>query len=47
MSETAGMDGDQPTEEEAQRQTPKIEPDATDVPKEEPDSGPPPERTGA
>ena len=41
----AAMNGDQPTEEQAQRQTPKIEPDAEDVPKEEPNAGPPPERT--
>ena len=39
------MNGDQPTEEEAQRQTPKVEPDAEDLPKEEPGAGPPPERT--
>jgi hypothetical protein len=36
---------DQPTEEQAQRQTPKVDPDAEDLPKEEPDAGPPPERT--
>lgn len=39
------MSGDRPTEEEAQRQTPKVEPDAEDLPKEEPGAGPPPERT--
>ena len=43
----AAVKGDQPTEEEAQRQTPKVEPVAEDLPKEEPDAGPPPERTDA
>jgi hypothetical protein len=38
------VDGDQATEVEAQRQTAKVEPDAEDLPKEEPDAGPPPER---
>ena len=38
------MNGEQPTEEEAQRRTPKIEPAAEDLPKEEPGSGPEPER---
>jgi hypothetical protein len=41
------VNGKQPTEEEAQRQTPKVEPAAEDLPKVEPDSGPPPERTDA
>jgi hypothetical protein len=41
------MSGEKPTGEEAQRQTPKVEPAAEDLPKEEPDSGPPPERTEA
>ena len=41
------MNGEQPTEEEAQRQTPKVEPVADDLPKEAPDAGPPPERTDA
>jgi len=35
------VNGDQPTEEQAQRQTPKVEPAAEDLPKEEPDAGPP------
>lgn len=39
------MNQEQPTEEEAQRQTPKVEPDAEDLPKEEPASGPSPERS--
>ena len=38
------MERDQPTEEEAQRQTPKIEPDAEDLPRQEPGSGPSPEK---
>lgn len=32
------MNGEQPTEEEAQRETPKVEPAADDMPKEEPGS---------
>lgn len=39
------MNGELPTEEEVQRQTPKVEPEAEDIPKEEPGAGPPPERT--
>ncbi|CAA9223780.1 MAG: hypothetical protein AVDCRST_MAG76-808 [uncultured Acidimicrobiales bacterium] len=39
------MDGEQPTEEQAQRRTPKVEPVAEDLLKEVPDTGPPPERT--
>jgi hypothetical protein len=38
---------DRPTEEKAQRETPKVEPLAEDLPKEEPDAGPPPERPTA
>jgi hypothetical protein len=38
---------EQPTEEQAQRQTAKVEPDAEDMPKADPDSGPPPERNGS
>jgi hypothetical protein len=41
------MESDPPDEEEAQRQTPKVEPDAEDMPKEQPGAGPPPERTEA
>ncbi|HEX2046466.1 MAG TPA: hypothetical protein VHF27_01800 [Acidimicrobiales bacterium] len=41
------MNEDQPTEEEAQRRTPKVEPGAEDLPKEKPGTGPPPERTDA
>lgn len=41
------MDTDQPPEEEAQRHTPKVEAVAEDMPKEDPDAGPPPERTDA
>ena len=37
----------QRNEEEAQRETPKVEPDAEDLPKEAPGAGPPPERTDA
>lgn len=43
----AGVNDEQPTEEQAQRQTPKVDPAAEDMPKEEPGSGPPPERTDA
>ena len=43
----ATVDGEQPSEEQAQRQTAKVEPAAEDLPKEEPDAGPPPERTEA
>lgn len=45
--ENARVDGEQPDEEQAQRQTPKIEPAAEDMPQAEPDSGPPPERGDA
>ncbi len=38
------VENHQPGEEEAQRETPKLEPDAEDVPKEPPGAGPPPER---
>jgi hypothetical protein len=38
---------EQPTEEEAQRQTSKVEADASEVPNVEPGAGPPPERTDA
>jgi hypothetical protein len=46
------MNGEPPTEEpsteeQVQRQTHKVEPDAEDLPKEEPGSGPAPERTDA
>ena len=41
------MNGDQPTEDHARRQTPTVEPVAEDLPKEEPDGGPPPERPEA
>ncbi len=41
------VNGDQPTEEQAQRHTPKVDPVAEDLPKEEPDAGPRPERTEA
>ncbi len=41
------MEGDEPDEEGAQRQAPKIEPDAEDLPGKDPDSGPPPQRTDA
>ena len=34
---------DQPSEEQAQRETPKVEPEAEDLPKEPPGSGPAPE----
>ncbi|MHB1534200.1 MAG: hypothetical protein ACYC1D_06235 [Acidimicrobiales bacterium] len=39
------MNREQPADEQAQRQTPKVEPAVEDLPKEEPDGGPPPERT--
>jgi hypothetical protein len=39
------VDTEQPSEEEAQRQTPKVEPVAEDLPQAEPDSGPAPERS--
>jgi hypothetical protein len=39
------VSGEQSAEEHVQRETPKVEPDAEDLPKEDPDSGPPPERT--
>lgn len=45
LSYNAAMDGELPTEEQAQRQTPKVEAAAEDLPKEEPGAGPPPERT--
>lgn len=45
--ENAHVDGEQPDEEQAQRQTPKVEPEAEDMPQTEPDSGPPPERGDA
>jgi hypothetical protein len=41
------VNGEQPTEERAQRQTAKVEPAAQDLPQEQPDAGPPPERTEA
>ena len=41
------VDADQPDEEQAQRQTAKVEPAAEDLPKEEPATGPRPERTEA
>jgi hypothetical protein len=37
------VNGDQPTEEQAQRETPKVQPVAEDLPKAEPDAGPPPD----
>ena len=45
--ENADVDADPPDEEEAQRQTPKVEPVAADMPQAEPGSGPPPERGDA
>ncbi len=39
------MDKDQPDEEQAQRQTPKVEPVSEDLPKQDPGAGPPPQRT--
>ncbi len=39
------MEAEQPSEEEAQRRTPKVEPDAEDIPRQGPDAGPPPQRT--
>ena len=39
------MEPDQPDEEQSQRQTPKVEPDAEDLPQEDPGAGPAPERT--
>ncbi len=38
------MEQEEPTEEEAQRRASKVEPEAEDLPKQEPGSGPPPER---
>lgn len=38
------MEKEQHSEEDAQRQTPKVEPDAENLPKHEPNAGPPPER---
>ncbi len=45
MREDGAVNEEQPTEEQAQRQTAKVEPVAEDLPKEKPDAGPPPERT--
>ncbi len=39
------MEQDQPDEEQAQRQTPKVEPVSEDLPKQEPGDGPSPQRT--
>ncbi len=39
------METDGPNEEESQRHVDKVEPDAEDLPKQEPDAGPSPERT--
>ncbi len=39
------MDRETPSEEDAQRQAPKVEPEAEDLPKDEVASGPPPQRT--
>ena len=38
------MSSEQRSEEDAQRETPKVEPEADDLPKKEPDSGPEPQR---
>ncbi len=39
------MEREQPSgEEDAQRETPKVEPEADDLPKQEPGSGPAPEK---
>lgn len=38
------MESDQPTEEDAQRKTPKVEPEAEDLPQQKPDDGPSPRK---
>ena len=43
---TEQMEEDEPRDEEsAQRQAPKVEPEAADLPRQEPDAGPSPQRT--
>jgi hypothetical protein len=45
MNDDGPVNEEQPSEEEAQRHTPKVEPVAEDMPGADPDSGPAPERT--
>ena len=42
--EDGTVESEELDEEEAQRATPKVEPEAEDLPQQEPDSGPPPEQ---